>query len=185
MSSLLPDTLPLPGLPQPIRTVSRAVATNSRLALTDHAIRRFWAHVVRAEGEGCWIWCGAISKPDGYGRFTWQTGGERRTVSAHRIALMIHQAAELPEGIIGEHGCCEPLCVRVDDNHLWPGTQSENINHAVALGRHRGNLPVMGSQHRWERSVLVRDAVRQGWDEHAYHRACQKLGWDEGQLALW
>ncbi|MGP6175362.1 hypothetical protein [Corynebacterium sp. A21] len=98
---------------------------------------------------------------------------------------MIDQGGELGEGVIGEHGCCEPLCVRVDEAHLWPATQSENIRHAVQLGRHQGNISVTGSHHRWERSVLVRDAVRGGGGDHAYRLAGQRLNVGEDQLALW
>lgn len=161
------------------------VIPDPNLPLTARAQQRFWRHVARGEGEQCWIWVGAISSPDGYGRFTWQTHGARRTVSAHRVALMIDQGGELGDGVIGEHGCCEPLCVRVDQAHLWPATQSENIRHAVEIGRHRGNIPVTGSHRRWERSRLVRDAVRDGWDEQTYRLARQMLIVDEDQLALW
>lgn len=171
--------------PSSSTVASRSVATDPQLPLTPRAVDRFWSQVVRGEGDQCWIWCGAISYPDGYGRFTWQTHGARRTVSAHRVALMIEHGGELGEGVIGEHGCCEPLCVRVDQAHLWPATQAENIAHAVHLGRHRGNIPVTGSHHRWERSRLVRDTVRDGGGEHAYRRARQMLTVDEAQLALW
>lgn len=186
MSSSPPVTLPLLDLPTPPKVVvSRSVATDPHLPLTPRTIRRFWAQVIRGEGDRCWVWCGAISHPDGYGRFTWQTGGMRRTVSAHRVALMIDQGGELGEGVIGEHGCCEPLCVRVDKAHLWPATQAENIAHAVKLGRHRGNIPVTGSHHRWQRSQMVRESVRGGWDEQAYQLARQMIIVDEDQLALW
>lgn len=185
MSSPHPLTLPLLDLPDPPTVVSRSVKTDPRLPLTPRAIYRFWSQVVRGGGTQCWIWCGAISHPDGYGRHTWQTGGARRTVSAHRVALMIHQGGELNDGVIGEHGCCEPLCVRVDVAHLWPATQSENIAHAVALGRHRGNIPVTGSHRRWERSQMVRQAVRDGWDDQTYRLARQMIIPDEDQLALW
>lgn len=36
----------------------------------------------------CWYWVGAISIPDGYGRFTWQRGGVQRTLAAHRFSLL-------------------------------------------------------------------------------------------------
>lgn len=161
------------------------MATDPQLPLNPRAVRRFWAQVIRGDGQRCWIWCGAISHPDGYGRFTWQTGGARRAVSTPRVALMIEQGGELGDGVIGEHGCCEPLCVRVHEDHLWPATQSENIRHAVHLGRHRGNVTVAGSQQRWERSRLIRDALREGWNDHAYQLARQMLTLDKDQLALW
>lgn len=185
MSLSLSDLLLPLEWPSSSTTASRSVATDPRLPLTKRAIDRFWSQVVCGDSDHCWIWCGAISYPDGYGRFTWQTGGRRRTVSAHRVALMIEQDGELPEGIIGEHSCCEPLCVRVDQAHLWPATQAENIARAVHLGRHRGNLPVTGSHHRWQRSQQVRQVVRDGWDKQSYQLARHSVLADEDQLALW
>lgn len=186
MSTPPPVTLPLWDSPVLTpKTASRSAATDPTLPLTGQTIRRFLSRIIRGDGNQCWIWCGAISYPDGYGRFTWQIGGVRRTVSAHRVALMITHGGELDQGVIGEHGCCEPLCVRVDKAHLWPATQQENIAHAVRLGRHRGNIPVTGSHLRWHRSQLVRDAVKDGWDAQAYRLARQMITLDKDQLALW
>ncbi len=49
--------------------------------------------------------------------------GERRTLSAHRFALLL-AAGTLDHQTFGEHHCNETLCVRVDPTHLHPGTQS-------------------------------------------------------------
>lgn len=61
---------------------------------------------------------------------------------------MIDQGGQLGEGGIGEHGCGEPLCVCVDQAHLWPATQSENIRCVVDLGRPRGNVTFTGGHPR-------------------------------------
>ena len=50
-------------------------------------VTRFWAKVTRT--PGCWWWGGAVSHPDGYGRITFTQDGDRRTLSAHRFALLL------------------------------------------------------------------------------------------------
>lgn len=155
------------------------------LPLTERAQQRFWHHVARGEGEQCWIWGGAISSPDGYGRFTWQINRHRRTVSAHRVALMIARGGELPTDLVGEHFCCEPLCVRVGDGHLRLTTQSANLARAVALGRHSSNREVVASHQRAQRSYRVRDAVLNGGDSDAFYRAQGGSLTPDHQPGLW
>ncbi|MCS5480604.1 hypothetical protein NYP18_13180 [Corynebacterium sp. YIM 101645] len=153
--------------------------------MTQRAQQRFWRHVVRGEGEQCWIWVGAISSPDGYGRFTWQIDRRRRTVSAHRVALMIAHGGELPGDLVGEHFCCEPLCVRVADDHLRLTTQATNLARAVALGRHSSNRQVVASYDRAQRSYRVREAVLEGWNETALRAAKGDALAPDQQPGLW
>lgn len=163
------EDVPLPGLdldvqPRPPRT-SRPRAYDRELAPTERAVASFWANVVRS--PDCWIFVGAISEPDGYGRITWRSDGASRTMSAHRFALAI-AGVDTDAGAVAEHRCNEPLCVRVDGAHVISSTQTANLNYAVALGRagvHR--LPADGRT-RAQRSRDVRDAVRDGWDPLAY-----------------
>lgn len=164
---------------------SHSVSSDSKLAPTTRSIARFWSKVTCGSGDKCWIWCGPISTPDGYGRFTWQEDGHRRTVSAHRFALMITIGGEIPDGIIGEHYCCEPLCVRTDPHHLREATQSENIKWAVHRGRHVGSAPGAGSSQRALRSQRVRAAVSGGWDDKALHTARDLVELDRDQMRLW
>lgn len=65
--------IPLPGLDFGIEDGQRVVSAPGRtydatLDPTPDAVVRFWSHVVKAPGTGCWLWTGAISSPDGYGR---------------------------------------------------------------------------------------------------------------------
>lgn len=46
--------------------------------------------------------------------------------------------------------CRRSSLVPVDEDHLRSATQAENIRHAVEIGRHRGNTPVIGCGHLWE-----------------------------------
>jgi len=112
----------------------------------------------------CWWWCGAVSNPDGYGRITWTQDGTRRSLSAHRFALLLY-LGRLDHDTFVEHYCNETLCVRVDAQHIRPGTQSANLRYAVALGRHRGSLPGAGDPRgRHARALAIRTALATGYD---------------------
>lgn len=127
-------------------------------------ITRFWAKVIPT--PDCWWWTGAVSYPDGYGRISWTQHGQRRTLSAHRFALLLH-AGTLEHHTFGEHHCNETLCVRVDPTHLHPGTQSANLRYAVSLGRHRGCLPTnTDPRGRHGRAHAIRAALTGGYDPH-------------------
>ncbi len=72
----------------------------------------------------------------------------------------------------GEHDCDATLCVRVDHGHLKLGTQSANLAHAVAVGRHLGPMPAGGDPRgRYGRAVAIRDALTGGYDEPRLHAA--------------
>lgn len=178
-----------PTSPRAVPTAGKTsrvpVIPDPDLPLTDRAQQRFWRHVIRGDGEQCWIWVGAISSPDGYGRFTWQKDRRRRTLSAHRVALMIAHGGELPDDLVGEHYCCEPLCVRVGEGHLRLTTQATNLARAVTLGRHFSNREMVASYDRAARSFRVREAVLNGGDEVALRAAQGGRPAPEDQPGLW
>ena len=168
--------------PQPETATTRhsrpPVPSSDSLPITDDIVTQFNRRIVKS--PQCWFWTGAISTPDGYGRFTWQRQGIQRTLSAHRFALMA--AGVDLEGLVAEHRCNEPLCVRVGPEHVSGATQSENLEYAVRNGRHRGTIEVVSSARRAQRSIRIREALRHGWNETAYHAACDGL--DPDQLPL-
>lgn len=64
------EDIPLPGMDFGSRTqpsARRSRPYDPSLPPTGAAISAFWSRVVKAPGDGCWIWTGAIS--DGYGRY--------------------------------------------------------------------------------------------------------------------
>ncbi|MDN5723674.1 MAG: hypothetical protein L0H20_11870 [Corynebacterium sp.] len=67
------ENVPLPELDlgiesQPMQaTVRRAYSADLEPAAA--TVERFWSRVVRSPGDGCWIFTGAISGGDGYGRY--------------------------------------------------------------------------------------------------------------------
>lgn len=75
----------------------------------------------------CLLYTGAASGK-GYGRFCYR-GLSRH---AHRVMwTLIH--GEIPQGLSVLHSCDTPLCCNCD--HLFLGTQADNIADCVAKGR--------------------------------------------------
>ena len=79
---------------------------------------RFWSKVAKQD-VGCWEWTAYRNKA-GYGRFMLNAN---RCVRAHRLAYEL-TIGPIPEGLMLDHLCCNPACVRPD--HLEPVTNGEN-----------------------------------------------------------
>jgi hypothetical protein len=100
---------------------------------------RFWKHVQKSE-NGCWLWTGYRQKQTGYGLFGIgsRVDGTKRPVLAHRwIYEHIHGPLPGPHVKVC-HQCDNPPCVR--DEHMFSGTQAENIADMIAKGRRRSKL---------------------------------------------
>jgi hypothetical protein len=88
---------------------------------------RFWGYVVK--GDGCWEWRNRLSRR--YGRFA--IG--RRSAAAHRLSYVWAYGA-FDEILLVCHRCDNPRCVRPD--HLFLGTNADNMHDMKAKGRARG-----------------------------------------------
>lgn len=148
----------------------RAVLT--RPVITESTRERFWSRVVKT--DTCWLWTGAISSPDGYGRMAIHHDGRQRSVATHRLALWMADA-ELGTEFVAEHHCNEPLCVRVDHAHVHVSNQSDNLRYAVQCGRASGPRPTVNSAQRVARSRAVRDVARTGFTRERYDAVLRRF----------
>ena len=78
---------------------------------------RFWAKVDKVDGDGCWVWTGALR--EGYGE-AWFNG---KLVQAHRVAFEL-LIGPIPADREIDHLCRNRLCV--NPAHLEVVTHQQN-----------------------------------------------------------
>lgn len=103
------------------------------------------------EGTGCWIWRSSFQS-SGYGQVRISGG----SFTAHRASWIAHRGA-IPDGLQVLHKCDDRRCCNPE--HLFLGTQGDNIRDAVSKGRMTGRLPA-GAQRMSRVRVLTDDDIR-------------------------
>lgn len=83
---------------------------------------RFNRNIQPVTESGCWIWMGKLNSY-GYGRMV-KAGGRGKETGAHRVAYEMF-IGPIDNGLVVCHRCDMPCCV--NPNHLFLGTQSDNI----------------------------------------------------------
>lgn len=91
-------------------------------------VDRFWSRVDRGPSDKCWEWKAGRSKRYGYFFI------HPRNQLAHRAAWILTHG-EIPEGMVVCHKCDNTFCVNV--NHLFLGTQADNVHDMHQKGRGR------------------------------------------------
>ena len=94
------------------------------------------------DADGCWIWDGPMGTV-GYGQTKFRNPS-RGPEFAHRLAFTTW-VRSLARGEYVLHHCDKKACINPD--HLWPGTQKDNIRDAIAKGRFV-NPPLMRGENQ-------------------------------------
>jgi hypothetical protein len=92
--------------------------------------QEFWDATMPEPNTGCALWTRSPDKK-GYGRLSWNG----RPQQAHRIAYQIANGP-IDAGLLVCHRCDTPACVNPE--HLFLGTNQQNLVDCVRKGRHPG-----------------------------------------------
>lgn len=91
---------------------------------TPDRILRFQRKFTAGSPDECWPWTGA-KRTDGYGAM--KIGGSMGVhLKAHRIARVLADGVDIPEGLVVDHTCFNKACV--NPAHLEIIQQSENVS---------------------------------------------------------
>jgi hypothetical protein len=99
---------------------------------------RFWAHVIKS--DGCWNWDNP-NRHHGYGVIN---DGGGKILRANRVSWEIH-FGPIADGFFVCHTCDNPACVRPD--HLFLGTQTDNMEDCAKKGRVNREIKMRGESH--------------------------------------
>lgn len=106
----------------------------------EHALKRFEANYVPVTESGCWLWTGSSRK--GYGRLRYQS----KMLGAHRFSYLMFKG-EIPKGLFVCHRCDVTECVNPD--HLFLGTNSENLKDAFNKGRLSSKKGILNNANKY------------------------------------
>lgn len=129
--------------------------------------------------SGCWEWSGT-SNAKGYGlvhlkRRSWPES----TVSLHRLIYEIC-VEQIPEGFHVLHRCDNPSCLRPD--HLFIGSNLDNIADKMAKGRHRSPRGEMHGMAKMN-SITVRMIRSRAAAGESYSSIARDIGFSSTQVS--
>lgn len=117
---------------------------------------RFWKYVDRRDEDECWPWLGHIAKPQGYGRISvfFGPGTKPKVAYAHRVSWELAEGP-IPDGLAVLHRCDNRPCV--NPNHLFIGTQQDNMDDCVSKKRHAHGSKACYAVLREEQVLEIRE----------------------------
>jgi hypothetical protein len=142
---------------------------------------RFWSKVDKRGTDECWPWL-AGKEGWGYGMF-WFEG---HTIHASRIAWLLTNGT-IPENTFVCHSCDFSGCV--NPNHLFLGTQKDNMTDRENIGMRHAHLPPINRGEKHPRAKLnnalvemAREAYKSG-EYGAVGKLAKK--YDVNYFTLW
>lgn len=127
----------------------------------------FWGKF-KKQPDGCWEFFGCKSS-DGYGLLTFQGRPEK----AHRLSYKL-AVGEIPIGMVVCHKCDNPPCGNPD--HLFIGTQSDNIADRVSKGHEADHKGVKNGRAKLNDSEILRIRNSHDRGEHTKKELADKYG---------
>jgi hypothetical protein len=115
---------------------------------------RFLSHTNKNGENGCWNWTGALYQ-NGYGVFTYRY----RAVKVHRYSYRLYRG-QIPEGLEVCHTCDNKKCVNPE--HLFLGTQQDNMTDMVNKGRSLTGEKGTNTKLTWEQVREIRKLYKTG-----------------------
>lgn len=115
----------------------------------------FEENYIPEPNSGCWLWIKSF-RPSGYGRFFL----DNKTFGAHRFSWSLVNGP-IPKGKQINHTCDVKSCV--NPQHLYPGTQLDNMRDAKARKRcHNQNVVTCpkGHPYNYENTYVDRQGYR-------------------------
>lgn len=96
-------------------------------------VERFWQKIETGRASECWPWIAKAKTIWGYGVFN--IGKGRGIVGAHRLAWVMANGVDIPQGQFILHSCDNPKCC--NPAHLRVGSPKENMDDMHSKGRAR------------------------------------------------
>lgn len=128
--------------------------------ITPEVEARFWSKVDRRSGDECWPWA-AYMRGAGYGAM--KVKGD--LYLAHRIAWVIWNKRDVPDGLVIDHLCRNRKCV--NPSHLEPVTHAENLLRGETVNARQAAQTHCKRGHELSGDNLIAGELRRG------HRRCR------------